>query len=141
MADWNGHARTNYVRIKFMEELLERIKPFQLEIITRSDGKSMFVATTTSGWPSTETVEVDGQDEEVTFDAGADIAPFMHEGEILVVMECGAECNSNGPQYLSGRVDAYNHLGESIAITLGDIYEQAAKFFKVNANSISRCEY
>lgn len=132
MAEWQGHARSNYVRIKDMAGLRAAMEPFDVEIVEKN-GKAALLSIhdECGGWPT----RFDADGNELIF-ADA-VWPFMEEGEILVLMECGAE----KLRYLTGVAQAFNSDGEHVFVSMNDIYEKAAQAFGVSVASISDCTY
>jgi hypothetical protein len=105
-----------------------------------SDGTVMFMDEDglDGHWPS---FSHDGTD---MFSWEEHVMPFIKEGEVLVVMQSGAEKH----RYVTGCAEAYVRKGKrvrSVFVTLDDIYEKAAKKFKLpfrpTAESINRAEY
>jgi hypothetical protein len=139
MGDWYGHARSNYVRVTDVEALEASLKPFDVAIIKGSDkneGKVYLISNDDKGgWPSSYYSEEKG--DYVEFDPATHICPFMDTGEVLVMMEAGAEKTC----YITGIAQAYNSKGEYTQVSLGDIYEKAAEKFKVERTAITNCEY
>lgn len=139
MANWYGTARSNYVRIKDMDGLRKALAPFPITI-EEQDDKVCFLSEEqdSGGWPSWAYLEdEDDSKREVEFDATSCICPYMQEGEVLVMMEAGAEKMC----YVSGSAVAFNHNGDYVAIYLTDIYQKAADAFGVDRAAITEAEY
>lgn len=89
------------------------------------------------GWPGWACHE---NGEEVEFDFAIHVMPFVKSGEVVVVMETGAE----KLRYLVGHATAYIRSGEAIMdthVSIDDIYAKAAEQFKTPLDRISRAEY
>lgn len=140
MADWNGSARTNFVRIKDKQGLIASLEPFgdihlgwhpkfPDSVVCFDGSRSEF-----GGFPSTVW---DEEDNEVEFSWAEHVAPFLAEGEVLVFMESGSE----KLRYISGHAGAITWDGREVVIYLGDIYRMAAEKFGVDVNCITRAEY
>lgn len=144
MANWQGTARSNYVKIKDMEGLKEALKPFPIRLHTAvagpNEGKVCLLSEESDdgGWPSYaySSDDDDGEDE-IEFDISAVVCPYMEPGEILVIMETGAE----KLRYISGYAAAFNHEGNAVYLFLSDIYAKAADHFGVPLGSITGAEY
>lgn len=139
MADWYGAARSNYVRIKDMEGLKASLEPFEIEISHGSDeneGKICLLGSSADNGGMPSYIWEDGTDEMIEFSFAEHVCPFMEDGEILVVMESGAE----KLRYITGYASAYNAKGDAVHVSLSDIYTKAAEFFNIKEDDISRCE-
>lgn len=79
-----------------------------------------------------ETEEEEG--EEQAYDLPVLISPFLVEGEIVVMMEAGAE----KLRYITGEALAFDHTGEVVQVSLRDIYKLAKEKF---GKDPSRAEY
>lgn len=151
MADWFGSARSNYVRVKDMDGLKAALEPWEIDIQpddedpAKDPAKVCFMSENQfGGWPSTTEIEVDDPDdpdgiicEEVEFDPAVHICPFLEPGQVLILMEIGAE----KLRYLTGNAVAYHSDGRRTALSLDSIYTQAAQEFSVPLASISLAEY
>jgi hypothetical protein len=73
------------------------------------------------GWPSWAIDEETGLDVEV--DLAGNLAEHLQEGSVAVLMEAGAE----KLRYVTGYAFAVNHKGETVHISLSDIYALAAE--------------
>ena len=88
--DYTGTGRTNYVTIIDVDGLKNSIAPFSIEIREHGERKGMyaFFDTFDQGWPD-HGRDVEGND--IELDIGQMIMPFVAEGEVLVMMDCGSE--------------------------------------------------
>jgi hypothetical protein len=140
MADWNGVARTNYVRFADIDGLKEAIKPFDLTVEAHPNGTHHCIDSSDQfgGWPTFHWDEE--KDEEIEFSFEEHVAPYLEKGEVLVTLECGAE----KLRYLSGNAHAYHFDGEKVSVTsvsMNDIYEKAAQAFGVDKRQIAEAIY
>lgn len=142
MANWYGAARSNYVLIKDLKALQEALDPWPIGIYKKhkddSDNNVLVCFLSedqdSGGWPFTAW---DEDDNEVEFDAAELIAPHLVEGQVLVMMEAGAE----KLRYVTGHAIAINHEGKYVTVNLDDIYAKAAETFGVDGASITSCSY
>lgn len=142
MSDWEGSARTNYFRVVDMEGLQKALEPFDIDIKIHPEESEYVMlhpgSNSQDGGFEWSIVDDEGMDLEFEFEA--DVMPFVAEGEIVVMQECGAQklC------YLTGSAQAYIRDGENVdvvTIGLGGIYQLAAKQFGIDENEIARCAY
>lgn len=123
MANWYGTARSNYVRVKDSAtfyawaqtlpdvEVVEKNGTFALIVDSNSDS---------GGWPSLRPGVAD-EDQEI--DIASEIVPHLAAGEVFVYCECGAE----KLRYLTGWSMAVNDKGETLHISIDDIYSLVKK--------------
>jgi hypothetical protein len=139
MANWYGTARSNYFRVKDEAAFQAWAKLRGLEVLTKSagDGEEPLYALVSNSddgaWPTVEFAEDSFEPIEINF--SAEIASHLVDGEIAILMEAGSEKT----RYISGSASAVNSTGEEVFISLDDIYEMAAKTFRVPATKISTC--
>jgi hypothetical protein len=121
MADWYGHARSNYFRVKDEQAFRDAVKNLDIEIVEENGaGRFALLANGDKGdWPSCRYDE--DTDDYVDIDIVDLIAEHLADGEVAVLMECGAE----KLRYLTGWAIALNNKGEHRRVGLEDIYEQA----------------
>lgn len=139
MANWNGVARTNYVRVENIKALRAALEPWPIAMHETKDHLVAFFAETDDGnFPSFTT---DENDEEIEFSFADVVMPHIAAGEVLVTMTIGAERK----RYLTGVASALVRDGDGnvdfLSFDLNDIYERAAKKFGVAQKSINRAEY
>lgn len=152
MANWYGSARSNYVQVENMEALKLALDPFLNEITIDDCGEKGVCFTAQcgeyGGWPTTVYVETIYKEEEngpeleredqLEFDPAIHIAPHLKEGQVLVMMECGAE----KLRYLTGWAQAYQAItGDCVSVSMDDIYKKAALAFETPENDISLAQY
>ncbi len=154
MANWTGTARSNYVRVADMEGLKKALEPFgAIGVYPKNPGAALvngemvcFVAENDGdGWPSFGYEDAVGEDGETTeveleFTFEERVVPFLTPGEVLIVMEAGAE----KVRYISGYAAAFQWDGQeakSVYLSLNDIYGRAANEFGVNQETISAASY
>jgi hypothetical protein len=129
MANWYGTARTNYVRFKD-EAAYEAAK----ELVescgnTWHRGEQRLVAMI-SGDDDSGGFNFSRYDEDAEKDvdiAWEDVAKHLDDDQVLVCMEVGAE----KLRYVSGHTSAWNNKGESVELSLRNIYKLAFEKFGV----------
>lgn len=130
MADWYGSARSNYFKVKDAAKFLDWIE-FVGDLGFWESSKApgsyaIYSEDQFGGWPSLR-FDADSEDY-VEFDMVDELAAHLVEGEVAVLMECGAE----KLRYLTGHALAINHLGASVVVRLTDIYALAKEKFGVD---------
>lgn len=121
MADWYGHARTNYFRVKDQEVFTQWAESIgNLEVIDDAEGRVGLLSNNEyGGWPHFK--HEGGTDEEQEIDLFQEVAAHLQEGSVAVFMEVGAE----KLRYLTGSAVAVNSKGQTVEVTLDDIYAVA----------------
>lgn len=134
MANYEGWARSNYFKVKDLEEFKKFLEERDIDLLGESeDGTVAIYPRYNDGcWPSSN---IDEEGEEVEFDLVAELAPHLAEGQVAVLMGVGHE----KLRYLAGSATAVAWDGRIKCLYLSDIYALAAKEF--GASSISRAEY
>jgi hypothetical protein len=120
MANWYGSARSNYVRVKNRETFLAWVQTLPgVEFAEKDDAFALLVGRDSDGggWPPSRFTG--DLDEEI--DLALEIAPHLAPGEIFVYCECGAE----KLRYLTGWATAVNAAGETLHVSIDDIYALA----------------
>lgn len=118
MANWYGSARSNYVRVKNEEAFREWVDTLPGVELIEKEGKFALVVGhdgDTGGWPSFRS-SATGEDEEI--DLAVEIAGHLAPQEVFVYCECGAE----KLRYLTGWATAVNVSGETLHVSIDDIY-------------------
>lgn len=139
MADLYGTSRSNYFRVKDAEAFKKwayaaRLGYFQQHGFFCINGE----LTGDGYWPTQKTVEnEDGSEDKVDFDVVDELPEHLVEGEVAVLMSSGAM----KLQVITGEAIAVTWDGRTIAMSLNDIYEQAATEFRVPETSITKAEY
>ncbi len=152
MANYYGSARTNYFKVKDMEAfdtalenvpditvVRENIPPYNTDGIVPEGFEYGGVGILVSdgdcgGFPSFTYDDETGEDSEL--DLGELIAEHLADGEVAILMECGAE----KLRYVVGWAEAINNKGERKFIQLGDIYDLAEELTDKPEN-ITKAEY
>lgn len=136
MANWHGTSRSNYFRVKdptVFRQWAERLGFGSLSEKTMQRSSAFTEARALAMVPglSTTTTPI-GE-----IDLPSELSTHLAEGQVAVLMEVGAEklC------YVTGSACAINHLGHVIDISLGDIYREAARTFRIRESEITRAEY
>lgn len=124
MANYYGSARSNYFKVKDPDAFKAWAQSLSCVGVWNGENGSFGIYSDCpdSGcWPSTKWVD----DEPVDIDLEAELAEHLQEGEVAILMQCGAE----KLRYVSGYAIAVNHLGETVSVCLAEIYKLAkAKF-------------
>lgn len=120
--NYYGTARTNYVSWIDLEAVVEIASKFNL-IVEEKDGRHALFSTDVHGW---NTYSIDSDGNEIELNIASDLAPFLQEGEVLIVQETGSE----GQRYLVGTSDAYTNRGILCSTNINDIYGKALKACK-----------
>lgn len=131
MADWYGHARSNYFRVKDLEAFKKAMEPLSDEVEIWQHGDERLgppkddrialgvTGSDKGGWPS-EYYDVN-KDEYVEVDVVDLVAQHLADDEVAIFMECGAE----KLRYLTGRAWAVNNKGEVAVVDLEEIFLRA----------------
>lgn len=121
MANWYGHARSNYFRVKD-EEAFERWAESigNLIVIGDTEGRvGLLSEDEYGGWPCSR---FDPDTDEVQeIDLYQEVATHLQQGSVATFMEVGAE----KLRYLTGMAVAVNSEGKTVEISLTDIYDLA----------------
>ncbi|CAN5625847.1 hypothetical protein BH24ACT20_BH24ACT20_00350 [soil metagenome] len=123
MANYVGHARSNYLRVRDEAAFLGWVETLPGVVARREDGdRERFVLLVEDGddggWPNWRYHEdVDGEEE---IDLHAELSEHLAEGEVAVLEEVGAE----KLRYLVGYAVAVNHKGETLSISIDEIYQK-----------------
>ncbi len=134
MANFIGHARSNYFQVKDVENFKSWVLNIPSLGFWEKEGAFAIysVDPDTGCWP---TGAFDPKSEDyVEIDLVADLAEHLQEGEVAVLTEAGAE----KLRCISGYSVAVNHKGETVSVSLNQIYQLAMDKFGVDP---SRAEY
>lgn len=136
--DYTASARTNYVVVEDVDGLKKALNDWPISIATdKVDGKVALLARGNNGWPAWG---LSKEGDEISLDVGAQIMPFVNEGQVLVLMEIGHE----GTKYVSGSACAWIRRGTEISelnLALANIYQMAADTFSVPVADITAAEH
>ncbi len=147
MADYYGYCRSNYFRVKDLEQFKKVCDQFYLEFIVDEDdnNKVGFIVNHECGLPDNievmneiylneledESFELyDENKYENVFDI---ISEMLEDDEVMIINHIG----NMKMRYLCGFASAYNNKGDHIYLDLHDIYEKS----KTIGKNITRCEY
>jgi hypothetical protein len=138
MANYFASARTNYFSVKDVAAFRDALKDLPVEICVGHGEASNLSRVCVlcrdedgAGWP-TQRYD-DEADDYVEIDLVDLIAPHLVEGEVAVMMEAGAE----KLRYIVGYAVAFDSTGESIQLSLSDIYAIAREKFGVQPTEAS----
>ncbi|MHB1841296.1 MAG: hypothetical protein ACYCPD_16180 [Acidobacteriaceae bacterium] len=142
MADWHGTARSNYFHVKDEATFRKEAESLGLEVMTSDSDSDLFMVTPDGsddkgGWPTWSPDESDADGDPLEVDIVGFLSKHLVKGEIVVLMECGAE----KLRYLTGHATAFNSNGKRVDLDLGDIYQKAAKRFHVPVENITEAQY
>jgi hypothetical protein len=143
MADWYGTARSNYFRVKDEAAFRKDAESLYLDVMTsRSDNDLLFMVTPNAvndkgGWPIWSPDKSDEDENPLEVDIVGTLAKHLVDGEIVVLMECGAE----KLRYITGHATAFNNTGHRVELDLDDIYRIAAQLLHVPIENITKAEY
>lgn len=132
MANWYGTARSNYVFVDDIELLKEALAPFDVAVDQDERGVMFSSRENEYGaFPNIAYIDSEEQeDEEIEFSWKEHVMPYVKEGEVLIIMEVGAEKH----RYITGYSEAYVRKGQDIqclSINLNQIYEMASEKFGI----------
>jgi hypothetical protein len=125
MAEWKGHARTNYFNVKDEYAFAEWVEKIGCELLVDAKGRFGFTALDedNGGFPLGYWDEEAGA--AIDTDLEAEIVQFLAEGEVAIFVEVGAE----GSRYLTGYAVAVGWDGRKVRVALDDIYQKATELF------------
>lgn len=113
MANWSGTARSNYVKAVDVDALRIEMEPWSISVHAGSGqnkGKvCLLCETEDGGWPSSREVDEETE-EDVEFDFASHVMSHVAEGEVLIVMEAGAEKSL----YVTGWSGAFVRTGDDV---------------------------
>ena len=122
MANYGGYARSNYFRVRNASAFLSWVETLPGVVARKEDGPERFVLLVEDGddggWPNWRYYE-DMEDEE-EIDLHAELAEHLAEGEVAILEEVGAE----KLRYLVGYAVAVNHRGETLSVSIHEIYQK-----------------
>lgn len=125
MADWYGSALTNYFRVKDEDAFRAWAEAAYLCAFEEDGRFGVYSLDEYGGWPS-NVEDDDAPGGERSFDIVDELAVHAAEGEIVVIIEAGAE----KLRTITGSAIAFRASAsgvERIALALNDIYELAAQ--------------
>ena len=136
-----GSTRSNYFAVKDPEAFKAFLQQFgDLELMEgEADKKGLFgflVGGDSGSLPSSKRAPApdgEGLEEDIDVDFIAELAPYLADGHVGVVIEIGYE----GMRFLGGYASAFNNQGETRQISLDDIYETAKQL----GPNVTKAEY
>jgi hypothetical protein len=141
MSNWHGTALSNFFRVKdlagfksMVEKELPGVEVREGAATGPNDGRVCVVASRDSdngGWP-TWIVDPDDHEDEVEVDMPRSISQHLVEGEIVVLMQSGAD----RLKYVTGDSVAFDHTGKCVSVSLNDVYKKARRKFGKNPGPI-----
>jgi hypothetical protein len=142
MADWHGHARSNYFRVTDSDAFKRWAASLHLEIWEKTKDTKTYFAMAASdveygGWPTQryrdEEDDEDDEEQDDNFSFVKELSHHLQEGSVAVLMECGTEAL----RYVTGIAKAVNSKGETVEVNLEDIYLPA----KTLGNEVTDASY
>ncbi len=129
MANWHGSARSNYVRVKDREMFMDWAQSLPDVEVVEEEGTFALLATSEDGgWPSFRSRQDQEDQEDEAIDLAAEIADHLAPGEVCIFQQVGAE----KLRYLSGSALAVNGAGETLQISIDDIYTLVRERWKLD---------
>ena len=129
MANWYGTSRSNYFKVKDIDEFIAAMERVHVRWNRKDpDQLTTFMVYTDDNdgdWPSTIYGQGDGEDEDIWFPEY--VSQFLVDGEVAIFMTAGAE----KVRYVSGVATAIDNTGKYVEVSLNDIYPKAKAFFGV----------
>lgn len=124
--NWQGMSRSNYVKVKDLDELQHWLDIFGLSIYHRGERSVIYVA---DRWPDWGVRLQVGPEEldvvDVTFDPAKHIMPFLYKDQVLITMTVGFD----GLHELMGEACAYHPDGRMLYLGLDEIYNTVGERF------------
>lgn len=130
MANYDAKFRSSYVTVKDRQAFLAWTETIPgLEPMTRTStlAERYFGLMCDGGLPDLNT---DGED----IDFFADLAGHLEDGQTIILMEIGSE----GYRYLMAEATAVHSNGETVMVSLQEIYDRAQEAFGM---SFSQAQY
>jgi hypothetical protein len=125
MANWYGHSRSNYFRVKDASAFTAWASGLGLQVEDNGEGLFAVFGDSEGWWPSGRWDE-DAQ-EHIDVDFDAELQGHLAADEVAILMTTGAE----KLRYLTGHAVALHADGRRLDIDLDDIYEQVCLHFGV----------
>ncbi len=136
MADWYGISRSNYFAVKNKKKFKDFCKKWNAELITKSNNKKLVGFISNDEYGALPSINLDEEGPESDFDSFVtELSTHLKEGQVAIMMESGAE----RARYISGLALAVNHKGETVNISLEDIYKLVEDNFGIT--DFTHCEY
>lgn len=133
MANYQGHSRSNYFRVKDEDAFRAWCERLEIDLLSPDDDPLLFAITPfddAGSWPS----EDPDTGEPLDFLHG--LAAHLDPGHVAVLLHIGHE----KLRYLSARAFAINAEAQILTVDIDDIYDLAKARFG-DAPAISRAEY
>lgn len=121
MANYMGSARSNHFRVRDEAAFLHWVESLPGVMARMDDGNPERFALLVEdgdggGWPNWRYEE--RTEDEGELDIYAELAGHLADGEVAILQEVGAE----KLRYLVGYAVAVNYRGETLAVSIDDIY-------------------
>jgi len=134
--DYYGTGRTNYFKVKDVEEFKKWITSFGGQFITKAEHPE-FVGIILDSVPDMRRNPAEEGDELIEFDFYEELKSHLQKRQVAVYMESGAE----GHRYITGIAVAVCPGKENVVVDIDGIYTLAAKKFRVAEKRITKALY
>jgi hypothetical protein len=123
VANYTGAARTNYFRVKDRDAFNDALQDLDVTISEQNSDPQFvcLLATGTDDGCFPSWVYNEDTDDHDDIDLPGLIADHLVDGDVAIIMEAGHE----KLRYVSGWALAVNSKGETVQVTLNDIYDKA----------------
>lgn len=140
MANYYGNARSNYFHVKDEAAFMTDMEDLSgIDIVKDRDDPSLFciLGNDADGCNWNVLSNTDDSDDYESVDLPWRIMKHLPDNEVAVFIEAGSE----KLRYIFGAAVAVNNKGETVAISLSDIYTQAKEELTDQSKDISLAEY
>ncbi len=127
MSDWYGTSRSNYFMVKDVDKFKALCARWGIEFVAKSDEPELvgFLGLSEyGGLPSYRLEKDKDTDEMIELDSDdfyTELAENLKDGEVVVMIESGAQKHV----YITGFAIAINSKGETVSLSLDEIYKKA----------------
>ncbi len=126
MSDWYGTSRSNYFKVKDLDKFKALCVRWGVEFIAKDDASELvgFLGQSEYGGLPSHIIEDPENSEAHELDSDdfyEELAGQLKEGEVAVMIESGAQKHA----YITGFAIAINSKGETMSLSLDDIYDKA----------------
>ncbi len=137
MANYYGSARSNYFRVKDEKAFVDDMGRLDGVLVQQKEDRFVLLGDNGDGcdWCVLEDTDNEAGDFEDVY-LPERVAPHLAEHEVAIFMDAGAE----KLRYIHGQAVAINGKGDSVVISLGDIYAQAKELTE-RPDDITEAQY
>lgn len=127
MANYIASSRSNYFKVKDAEAFKDWASGLSGVVVwDKEDAFALAVDDDCGAWPSDRWVEE--ANDWINIDFAQELSVHLQDDQVAVLMEVGAE----KLRYLVGTAEAINAKGESIYLSLSQIYGMALEKFGID---------